>query len=223
MFEYNTRVDPLVKDSVYFPGQITKDYHMEAVEAAKDYLENLENDPVRYSKIYFTGSKVKETPLAELTAAVQPDTSNWQKGEATTDYLRVGVPVRSGIATNPSEWSNTIPVTMPMVDDTMKLSGVKYDTDKPRMDLLPPLAILEVAKVLAFGAKKYAPGNWKKVDDLQNRYTAAALRHIMDHMINDGTDPESGIDTLAHAICCLMFKLEDKLGKDQKARSRETN
>jgi len=95
--------------------------------------------------------------------------------------------------------------------------GVKYDVGKPRMDLLPPLALTEVAKVLSFGALKYAPNNWKKIPDLQGRYTAAALRHITHHMSEyTAVDEESGIDTLAHAICCLMFKLEDKLEKASK-------
>ena len=103
-------------------------------------------------------------------------------------------------------------------------SGVKYDSNKPRMDLLPPRALLEVAKVLSFGAAKYAPGNWKRVDNLQARYTAAALRHIADHMIDpNAVDEESHIDTLAHAICCLMFKLEDKLEKDQSTSTRATD
>jgi hypothetical protein len=102
--------------------------------------------------------------------------------------------------------------------------GVKYDSNKPRMDLLPPRALLEVAKVLSFGAAKYAPGNWKRVDNLQARYTAAALRHIADHMIDpNAVDEESHIDTLAHAICCLMFKLEDKLEKDQSTSTRATD
>jgi len=104
------------------------------------------------------------------------------------------------------------------------VAGVKYDSEKPRMDLLPPRALVEVAKVLSFGASKYAPGNWKRVSDLQARYTAAALRHIADHMIDqNAVDEESHIDTLAHAICCLMFKLEDKLEKDQGTSTRKAD
>ena len=103
------------------------------------------------------------------------------------------------------------------LDRNYPAEGIKYDSGKPRMDLLPPLALTEVAKVLAFGATKYAPNNWKKISDLQERYTAAALRHIVHHMSEyDAVDSESGIDTLAHAICCLMFKLEDKLEKASK-------
>ena len=45
--------------------------------------------------------------------------------------------------------------------------GIKYDSAKPKMNLLPPKAILEVAKVLTFGAEKYGAENWKELEDLQ--------------------------------------------------------
>ena len=46
------------------------------------------------------------------------------------------------------------------------MTGKKYDGEKPQMYLLPPKAITEVAKVLTFGASKYGPDNWRKLDDL---------------------------------------------------------
>ena len=90
-------------------------------------------------------------------------------------------------------------------------TGVKYDEEKPRMHLLPPKATLEVAKVLTFGAQKYDEENWRKLENLQNRYTSGALRHIFAHMDGEKLDPESGISHLAHALCCLLFKLEIEL------------
>ena len=89
--------------------------------------------------------------------------------------------------------------------------GIKYDSAKPKMNLLPPKAILEVAKVLTFGAEKYDAENWRKLDDLQNRYTAGALRHIFAHMDGEELDPETNLSHLAHALCCLLFKLEIEL------------
>lgn len=94
---------------------------------------------------------------------------------------------------------------------TPLLTGVKYDEEKPRMHLLPPKATLEVAKVLTFGAQKYDEENWRKLENLQNRYTSGALRHIFAHMDGEKLDPESGISHLAHALCCLLFKLEIEL------------
>lgn len=89
--------------------------------------------------------------------------------------------------------------------DTTKTMGKKYDSDKPRMDLLPPRAIVDVAQVLTFGAKKYAPGNWKLVENAEERYMAAALRHLMAHQAGELTDPESGLSHLSHATTCLLF------------------
>ena len=95
--------------------------------------------------------------------------------------------------------------------------GRKFDGEKPRMYLLPPKAIQEVAKVLTFGAQKYDEDNWKKLDNLQNRYTGASLRHIFAIMEGEELDPETECYHEAHAICCLLFKLEAKL----EARSKE--
>ena len=91
------------------------------------------------------------------------------------------------------------------------MTGLKFDSEKPRMDLLPPKAISEVAKVLGFGAEKYGPENWRLLENLQDRYTAGALRHIFAHMDGEELDPESGMSHLAHALCCLLFKLEIEL------------
>ena len=88
------------------------------------------------------------------------------------------------------------------------MDGIKYDSEKPKMNLLPPKAIVEVGKVLTFGAQKYGPENWKELEDLQNRYTAGALRHIFAHMDGEKLDPETGLSHMAHALCCLLFKLE---------------
>ena len=103
--------------------------------------------------------------------------------------------------------------------------GIKYDSAKPRMNLLPPKAIMEVSKVLTFGAEKYDAENWRKLDDLQNRYTAGALRHIFAHMDGEQLDPETNLSHLAHALCCLLFKLEIELenAKIEEEKPREVD
>ena len=104
------------------------------------------------------------------------------------------------------------------------MEGKKFDSDKPRMDLLPPKAIFEVAKVLGFGAQKYDPENWRLLDNLQSRYTAGALRHIFAHMDGEDLDPETNLSHLAHAMCCLLFKLEIELEERSKEEeSREVD
>lgn len=86
-----------------------------------------------------------------------------------------------------------------------KTLGMKFDSEKPRMGLLPPYALESVAEVLTFGAKKYLPHNWKYVEDAHNRYIDAAMRHINAYIKGEKNDPESGFPHMSHAICCLMF------------------
>ena len=102
--------------------------------------------------------------------------------------------------------------------------GKKFDQEKPMLYLLPPKSLIEIGKVLTHGAEKYGPENWRKVDDLQNRYTSAALRHIVAHMECEKYDYETDLSHLAHAMCCLLFKLEDELIEEsEEARPRETH
>ena len=88
-----------------------------------------------------------------------------------------------------------------------KTLGVKFDKDKPKWNLLPWSEVEDVVKVLTFGAKKYAPDNWKFVDDANNRYMDAATRHLVAHQQGETRDSESGESHIAHAICCLLFML----------------
>jgi hypothetical protein len=83
--------------------------------------------------------------------------------------------------------------------------GKKYDNDKLRWSLLPLEALQDVVNVLEFGAKKYAPDNWKYVDNGKARYWDAAMRHMIAYKIDNQTDSETGLSHLAHAICCLLF------------------
>ena len=56
-------------------------------------------------------------------------------------------------------------------------------------------------------AKKYAPDNWKYVPNADARYMDAAFRHMAQYMQGDKYDGETGNNHLAHAVCCLLFKL----------------
>lgn len=85
--------------------------------------------------------------------------------------------------------------------------GVKFDSNKPQWSLLPFEALEEVVEVLTSGAKKYAPNNWKYVPDADARYMDAAFRHMAQYMQGDKYDEETGNNHLAHAMCCLLFKL----------------
>lgn len=86
--------------------------------------------------------------------------------------------------------------------------GLKYDSGKARLDLLPPHAQTLVAKVLMHGAAKYGENNWRLIDNHEKRYLAASLRHIFSHLGGEEKDPESGLPHLAHAACSLLFILD---------------
>jgi hypothetical protein len=86
--------------------------------------------------------------------------------------------------------------------------GRKFDGGKLEYGLLPPLALEETVKVLTFGAQKYERDNWQKVDDAKRRYFDALQRHVWAWKRGEQLDSESGINHLAHAMCCLMFLYE---------------
>lgn len=83
--------------------------------------------------------------------------------------------------------------------------GHKDDQEKNRLDLIEPEFIEGVGKVLTFGADKYEPNNWQKVEDAENRYYAAAMRHLMAWRKGEKTDSESGLSHLYHVACNIMF------------------
>jgi hypothetical protein len=89
-----------------------------------------------------------------------------------------------------------------------RLGGVKHDAGKLRYDLVPDGAEAAVVAVLTYGAKKYAPENWRKVEEPKARYYAAARRHMAAWRAGEAFDPESGLHHLAHAACCLLFLLD---------------
>lgn len=86
-------------------------------------------------------------------------------------------------------------------------TGLKFDDDKPRWDLLPIGPLREVVNVLTFGARKYADDNWKHVDNARRRYLRAAIGHIAAWMDGERADAESRLHPLAHAACSLLFMI----------------
>lgn len=85
-------------------------------------------------------------------------------------------------------------------------AGKKNDQGKPRMDLLPMDALLEVARVLAFGAKKYGDRNWEKGLDL-DRLRAAQMRHDAANVMGESLDAESNLPHIAHKTCNALMEL----------------
>lgn len=83
-------------------------------------------------------------------------------------------------------------------------AGKKYDTDKAPINLIDPDYIEGLARVLGFGAKKYAAHNWRGGIEY-GRLIAAAYRHLGAINKGEDIDPESGEPHVFHLACCNMF------------------
>lgn len=88
-----------------------------------------------------------------------------------------------------------------------KKGAIKYDGDKPNMALLPFVCLYEVAKVLAFGAEKYAPWGWTEIPNGEERCTSALLRHYTEIQKGNLYDEESGLLHSSHIACNALFIL----------------
>lgn len=101
-----------------------------------------------------------------------------------------------------------------------KNTGIKFDKDKPQMELLPFNALTEIAKVLSVGANKYGKYNWKMVEDT-SRYEGALLRHYAAYQAGEMYDKETGLSHLAHLGCNALFLLYFFLEEECKGNRKE--
>ena len=83
-------------------------------------------------------------------------------------------------------------------------AGVKFDSQKNRLDLLDWEALEGIGAVLSFGANKYAAHNWRK-GIFNSRIVAAMLRHLSAIQRGELLDSESGLPHVDHLGCCWMF------------------
>ncbi|NPV89290.1 MAG: hypothetical protein HPY50_00760 [Firmicutes bacterium] len=72
---------------------------------------------------------------------------------------------------------------------------------KGRCDLLPPMAILRLARHFEAGAKKYGDRNWEKGIPI-NSFIDSAIRHIMKYM--DHQEDEDHLCAAAWNLMCAM-------------------
>lgn len=100
-----------------------------------------------------------------------------------------------------------------------QLPGTKYDGDKLQYTLIPPHALMEVARNLTIGLKKYKErDNWKKVPNASQRYLDALYRHLEAHRRGEIYDPDSSVPDMPHlaavavnAMFLLEFMLDENL------------
>ena len=93
-----------------------------------------------------------------------------------------------------------------MLGEDIPVHGRKDDDNKPRYDLISPIAQHEMVAVLTYGAAKYTDRNWEG-GIRYGRLFAAAMRHLWAWWGGERYDTETGFHHLAHCMCCVMFLL----------------
>lgn len=81
----------------------------------------------------------------------------------------------------------------------------RYNAGKPPLHLLPPDALVMVARVLEFGAEKYSPRGWEKGELSWSDCCRAILAHTWRVLGGQWLDPESGCPHVAHIACNALF------------------
>jgi hypothetical protein len=99
----------------------------------------------------------------------------------------------------------------PVLPAVYEAAGNKYDGEKLRYNLLPMDAVDEVVRRFTHGAQKYAPDNWKRVENPVERYATALMRHYSAWRQGEVVDGESGLTHIGavawNALVLVWFDL----------------
>lgn len=98
--------------------------------------------------------------------------------------------------------------------------GERKDEGKPRVDLIPPDALLELGAVYAYGSKKYFERNWERGMPW-SKMVGPLFRHLLRFMAGEERDAESGYLHIAHvawnALGLLAYTLRG-IGEDDRQK-----
>ena len=92
-------------------------------------------------------------------------------------------------------------------------TGGQKGVKPARMDLIDPYFLWELSNVCGMGSAKYDDDNWRK--GYPWKYSIGAmLRHIMQWLMGEEKDKESGLHHLAHAawhcMALMVFSTDKK-------------
>lgn len=95
------------------------------------------------------------------------------------------------------------------------MDGLKHDSEKVDMTILPPSFLIETATALTYGSRKYDRYNFLRLEGAGQRYAAAMMRHWVAWMSGEDIDPDSGLSHLSCASANLaMLIASDSHGID---------
>lgn len=89
----------------------------------------------------------------------------------------------------------------PTAPTTVNEQGGHQSVVEGRFDLLPPVAMFELARVMEHGAKKYAPNNWRKIP--VESHVNHALMHLFAWLAGDRQDQH-----LTHVLARAAMAVE---------------
>lgn len=92
-------------------------------------------------------------------------------------------------------------------DRTIEISsnkGIKNDTGKPSITLIPKEALWGMAQAFTYGSVKYGRHNFREGIDY-SRLADAAYRHLSAYMDGETIDKESGNNHLYHALASIAM------------------
>ena len=98
-------------------------------------------------------------------------------------------------------------------------AGAKLDHGKPKCAQILGMfarALWNISEIGTFGADKYSMGGWEHVEDGENRYADAGMRHFLIAKMGEEIDPDSEKLHLAHEAWNALAKLELYLRKMEK-------
>ena len=84
--------------------------------------------------------------------------------------------------------------------------GLRFDEGKLRVDLLPADALHEIARVMTYGARKYAERNWERGMPW-SKVLGPLDRHLLDWKLGKRIDRETRLRAMAHVGCNVLFLL----------------
>jgi hypothetical protein len=88
----------------------------------------------------------------------------------------------------------------------------QYGLAKPGLSNVPPLPLFAIGQVMADGAAKYGPMNWRKDPVSASTYYDAAMRHLMAWWDGQDLDPMTGLSHLAHVAANMCILLDADSG-----------
>jgi hypothetical protein len=81
--------------------------------------------------------------------------------------------------------------------------GLRSNTGKNKLELIPPEWVIGLGQVLTMGAEKYEVRNWER-GMRHSIMIGCAFRHIMSYLMGERYDKESGNHHLLHAAWNIL-------------------